>query len=34
MPDLEEAKRLWLEGKSAAWILEETKRKAKSKRNG
>ena len=29
VPDLDEAKRLWLEGKSAQWILEQAKRKSK-----
>ena len=29
LPDLDEAKRLWMEGKSAQYILEQTKRKAK-----
>ena len=29
VPDLDEAKRLWMEGKSAQHILEEAKRKRK-----
>lgn len=33
MPDLDEAKRLWMEGKSAQWILEQAKRRTKSEQD-
>jgi hypothetical protein len=29
VPDLEEAKKLWMQGKSAQYILEEAKKKKK-----
>jgi hypothetical protein len=32
LPDLAEAKRLWMSGKSAQYILEQMKREGKSKR--
>lgn len=32
VPDLEEAKRLWKEGKSAQWIIENAKRKRRGKK--
>jgi len=31
-PDPEEAKRLWREGKSAQWILEQERRKRKRRK--
>lgn len=31
VPDLDEAKRMWMQGKSAQHILEEAKRKPKKK---
>ena len=30
VPDLDEAKRLWMEGKSAQWIMEQARKRAKS----
>jgi hypothetical protein len=31
IPDLEEAKRMWMQGKSAQYIFEQAKKKAKKK---
>jgi hypothetical protein len=33
VPDINEAKKQWLAGKSAQWIMEEAKRKAKKQKS-